>query len=178
MDKDTLGRRIPIRTSAWKNNISSSLRRGKTMKCLGCGNDFYCQRYRYTSKDFIEKYGLPKYCSQKCSAKHRPKGQNRGKKIPKGSIAKLGEKNPMFGRKPNKEQLRGLELGRKKKRTAEQLRWNKTKCNLRRNTKRRYNGGKHTFREWAELREQYKHTCPCCGGKEPEAYGRSHNTNF
>ena len=35
----------------------------------------------------------------------------KGKKNPKGSIAKTGKNNPMWGRKPNEKQMEGLKIG-------------------------------------------------------------------
>ena len=37
-----------------------------------------------------------KYCSHPCLAKYRPK-KPAGYKCPKGALAKMGDKNPMFG---------------------------------------------------------------------------------
>lgn len=168
MSKDKLGREIPKRTEEWNNNISKALQRGRMFKCIGCGNEFYCQRYRYTNKNLIEKYGVPKYCSMECQRKYREYGQLKGTKQPKNSLAKQGNKNPMFGKKPNEKQLEGLKLGRVERTTKTERRFTKTKCDLRRNKKRKYNGGSHTYERWQQMLKEFNYTCPCCGKQEPE----------
>lgn len=38
----------------------------------------------------------------------------------------------------------------------------------RRVLRKKTNGGSHTFKEWLQLKEAYRFTCPCCGVKEPD----------
>ena len=70
--KDSLGRKIPIRTDDWKKNISRSLKKGEYRKCF-CGKSFYVYRYRLKEA---------KYCSRKCSGKYAIHGLTKGMKIP------------------------------------------------------------------------------------------------
>ena len=100
--------------------------------------------------------------------KGHPYLNKKGYKSIANSMAKTGRKNPMFGKKPNAKQLEGLKKGRVKRKTKEHRRFVKTKCDLRRNKRRKYNGGSHTFGEWELLKKQYNYTCPCCKRNEPE----------
>jgi len=56
-------------------------------KTCPCGNDFTIHDYR---KD------TAKYCSRSCTVKNRD-NPLKGRKFPKGSLAKLRENNPMWG---------------------------------------------------------------------------------
>lgn len=55
-------------------------------KICPCGKEYYVYRYRDS---------ITKYCSHACWAKYREK-KKPGYKNPKGSLAKLREKNPMW----------------------------------------------------------------------------------
>lgn len=59
-------------------------------KLCQCGKEFLVYPYR-------EIAAL--YCSPSCKAKYAPRP--RGYKSPKGSLAKMGAKNPMYGKKPS-----------------------------------------------------------------------------
>lgn len=167
---DILGRRIAKRNDEWNKNLSESLKRGKLIKCNGCGIDFYCQRYRYTNQKYINKYGLPKYCSRTCSIKYRPKGLNKGKKIPAASLAKLGDKNPMriYGIKP--EHLKKLQDGAR--RYQESIRVSKEHKRIVKKIldykRKSMIKGQFLPREWEDLKEKYHFICPSCGKKEDE----------
>lgn len=73
-------------------------KRGKNKKCA-CGKEFYAYPH-------LEK--VSKYCSQACQRKYRKYGQLLGKKNPKGSIGKMGNKNPMFGKTKDKPSVGAL----------------------------------------------------------------------
>ena len=83
---DSLGRRIPKRTESWKKNIGNANRKGIWRECK-CGKKFWV---------FPSSFHIQKNCSMVCQRKFRKYGQNKGKKCPAGSVAKLKEKNPRW----------------------------------------------------------------------------------
>lgn len=76
-------------------------------------------------------------------------------------------RSPWLGKKQPKEMIR--------KRTIQitgekNSRWKggKRASLIRRNFRKKYNGGQHTFGEWNLLKAQYNWTCPACNKSEPE----------
>jgi len=154
-------RRVPARTKEWKKNIGDALRKGKNFKCV-CGKEFFVHRYRFS---------IARFCSRKCRGKYGPSGLTKGKKIPKGSLAKLGDKNPMFGKKRTSEQIEKTKRGMKEywdnrgrvskehKRIVKKVLDYKRKSTIK---------GSFSPKEWQDLKEKYNFICPCCGKEESE----------
>jgi len=161
--KDILGRKIPIRTQEWKDNIAKGNTRGRFDVCK-CGKKFWVYPHR-------EKKA--KYCSKKCWGKYGSFGFTKGMKIPKGSLSKMGDKNPMriHGIKP--EHLQALHKGAKKYQDSirvskEHKRIVKRLCELVRNNTKRGNGGSFTKNEWEEIKKKQEYKCLHCKKQEPE----------
>lgn len=154
-------RRIPIRTKEWSENIGNALRKGKYKICR-CGKSFFVHRYRLMTA---------KFCSYKCNGKYGIFGKTKGMKILKGSLAKLGKKNPMFGRvytekekQKQKETMRAYwdkrgRVSKEHKRMIKKILDYKRKAKIK---------GQFTLNEWEKLKEKYHFTCPACGEKENE----------
>lgn len=68
------------------------------------------KKYNYNPKSLLNLRKPPKgvHYSVKTEFKKGQPSPLKGKKNPKGSIAKAGKNNPMYGLKPNAKQLEGL----------------------------------------------------------------------
>lgn len=154
-------RKIPLRTPEWNAHIGDALRKGQNKTCL-CGKNFYVHRYRLKTIN---------YCSLKCANKWILRGLTKGKKIPNGSLAKIGEKNPMFGKHLSELHKKKQSISLKKywdkkgRRTIEYKRIQKLSLEYKRRAKIK---GSFTHKEWETLKKQYNFTCPCCKKSEPE----------
>lgn len=116
------------------------------MKCL-CEKSFSVYPYRKLTA---------KFCSSECQKKYRIFKKS-GYKCLKGSLAKSGNKNPMWGKRPAswKHGLSG---------TKEYQSF----MGIRRKVAKKNNGGVHTLQEWKELKKQYGYMCLCCKEFEPK----------
>lgn len=160
--RDKLKLRKYIRTKEWGENIAKSLRRGEFRICK-CGKKFYAHRYSI-------KIGQGNFCSIKCVGKYGNRvGWNKGIKMPKLSLARMGDKNPMVihGIKP--EHLRKLQEGAKKYQDSIRVTKEHKLIVKRILEHKREASVKGIFlpQDWFSLKEKYKFTCPCCGKKEP-----------
>ena len=128
-------------------------------KLCKCGKQF--EVYAYRAK-------TAKYCSRQCLGKYAKKFTG---KSDNGRLAKLGNKNPMYGKHLSDihKQRQSESLKKfydKKGRVSKE---HKRKVKLLLNHKRRsMEKGKFSVKEWEILKKQYNDTCPCCKKSEPE----------
>jgi len=156
-------RKIPIRTIEWNKKIGDALRKGRYKICI-CGKQFFVHPYRDIKTN---------YCSMFCQRKNRKYGQNKGKKIIAGTLAKLGDKNPHFGKHPSKIEQEKRKVGlikmwdRRGRSSKEHKLFIRNQLeNIRQGRLRER--GKVSFLEWQEIKQIFNHTCPACKKKEPE----------
>ena len=133
-----------------------------------CGKEFLVYPYRLSGR---KGDGRARFCSTQCSGKYGNWfGKNIGKKIPKGSLAKMGDKNPIRIHGIQPEHLKKLQEGAKKyqdsirvskehKRIVKKILDYKRKATIK---------GQFTPEEWIKLKEKYHFICPACGKKENE----------
>lgn len=161
--------------------------------CYQCKKVF-AKPKKYSKTQWIKSL----FCSRHCFAQKRTEVPRTDEVKKKLSIAHKGTKKPWAGKykhtkehnkhigessKGNKYALGYRHSEESKKKISERMkgeknyRWkggNKTfrkRKNFyesQRKTKKRCNGGKHTYDEWELLKKQYNYTCPCCHKKEPE----------
>lgn len=129
----------------------------ETKQCK-CGKSFLVP---YCRKD------IAKYCSVKCCNIFREKGQNKGKKIPKGSLAKMGSKNPQYGIKRTPEQRAMLDIARMKRwegkrKTKEEKRLVRSIAEEKRRALKKKLGGSYTVEQWENLIKRFEFKCPMC----------------
>ncbi len=165
MKLDSMGRPIYPRTKEWTERIGNALRKGRDKVCP-CGKTFFVHLYRFEGT---------KYCSNKCFGEyHNFIGYNKGKKIPKGAVAKLGAKNPMFGyiyteaQKEKKREVMIAYYDKKGRVSKEHKRRIKTELENARWNSKRANGGSHTRHEWDDVKKKQDYTCLHCKKREPE----------
>jgi len=127
--------------------------KGKKIKiikkqCIVCGIKFESYRLR------------TKCCSRKCAL------QIIGKAISKGKMGKpSGKKGKSKYKTKEEKHQANLTSGRKcYQNHLEQRRFYYRQLDC----KRRNIGGKHTFKDWQNLKKKYKYTCQMCGVKEPK----------
>ncbi len=98
-------------------------------------------------------------------AKWRKENREKVNAINRAYYHKHKEKELERGR--NKYQRIKNKLRKTRKKWREN---NKEKANFysRQYQGKKKNGGTFTLKEWKNLKKQFKHTCPCCGKKEPE----------
>ena len=93
---------------------------------------------------------------------------HKGKSNPKGSIAKTGTRNPMYGTKQSKETI---EKRFKNIRGENHYNWQGGITPVSRKlrvARLKATGGSHTLGEWNNLKVQYNFTCPACKKQEPD----------
>jgi 5-methylcytosine-specific restriction endonuclease McrA len=117
-------------------------------KICVCGKKFEVYPYRENTAVF---------CSNACQKKYRKFPV--GFKNPKGSLAKMGNKNPAYGKYGELAGRWKHGLSKTKEYSAFlHRRWKASK---------KRNGGTHTLQEWKDLKEQYSYMCVCCKKLEP-----------
>jgi len=129
------------------------LRRGKIIKCIICGKEFYAKRYRL--KENV------RYCSLKCKgiarrgipldgSKRKGKHPSVETEFKKGDFRIIGKNNPNW-------------KGGISKTTDYKTFYKRRRKIMMKNVL-----GSHTFGEWQNLKAQYNWNCPCCKKPEPE----------
>lgn len=109
------------------------------------------------------------------------KDQNKRREYQREYIKRWRLKNPnkKYTEGVNRKENKRIALGNWRKRHPEKHRQNSkiwrinnmkyvVFMNDQRRIKMRGVEGKHTYKEWSELKEEYHFTCPCCKRKEPE----------
>lgn len=132
-------------------------------KVCKCGNEFVIPNCRRDKA---------KYCSRSCCGKYNPKHTG---KCPKGSLAKMGDKNPMYGKPLSPEHRRkigeSLRTSEKVYRVSPEHKRNvKRACEVRRRLRLQQNSGYKGFSAdgWMSKKMDFDYRCAFCNRQEPE----------
>lgn len=172
---------VYLRTEEHRIKLKNShIKTGDYNKCMKCNSIFYVCLSKL-------KNGKGKYCSLNCKRtsglyKH---SEETKKKI---GIKHKGKKTPEHVKKLHSDRLKkstgenairwkgGVSIGenRKKYMKDKQVEWcknNKGKLTVYGRTRRSKisgNGGKHSEKEWEDMKKEYNYTCPYCNRREPD----------